>query len=95
VWRIIPVLVAAGLVMPAYGLVFRLTRGHMIKYTAKNPLERFPDVVLPVDVVFGDRERVMSIPPCKGQRALWWSGPHAGTSEAARRLRQKASGGTK
>jgi 4-hydroxy-4-methyl-2-oxoglutarate aldolase len=36
-------LILAGLMAPAHGQVFRLTREQMIKYTAKNPFDRFPD----------------------------------------------------
>jgi len=36
-------LIAAALIMPAYGQVFRLTREQMVKYTAKNPFDRFED----------------------------------------------------
>ena len=35
-------LISASLMAPAYGQVFRLTREQMIKYTAKNPFDRFP-----------------------------------------------------
>ena len=39
------VVVLAGLLVPAlsWGQVFTMTREQMIKYTAKNPYERFPD----------------------------------------------------
>ena len=36
-------LIAAGLMAPLYGQVFRLTRDQMIRYTAKNPYDRFED----------------------------------------------------
>lgn len=39
----ISLLIAAGLMAPANGQVFRLTREQMIKYTAANPFDRFPD----------------------------------------------------
>src|SRR5581483_866575 len=42
--RIIPFLcIAAALALPSYGQLFRLTREQMIRYTAKNPFERFVD----------------------------------------------------
>ena len=39
----ISLLIAAGMMAPAYSQVFRLTRDQMIKYTAKNPFDRFED----------------------------------------------------
>lgn len=36
-------LIAAGLMAPLDGQVFRLTRDQMIRYTAKNPYDRFED----------------------------------------------------
>ena len=36
-------LIAAGLMAPLYGQVFHLTRDQMIRYTAKNPYDRFED----------------------------------------------------
>ena len=35
--------VGAALSLPAYGQVFGFTREQMIKYTAQNPFDRFPD----------------------------------------------------
>src|SRR5260370_30419336 len=36
-------LIAAGLMAPAQAQVFKLTREQMVKYTARNPFDRFPD----------------------------------------------------
>src|ERR1700704_3457384 len=40
---VIPLLIGAGLMAPASGQVFKLTREQMIKYTTRNPFDRFPD----------------------------------------------------
>jgi 4-hydroxy-4-methyl-2-oxoglutarate aldolase len=40
---LISILIGAGLMSPAPAQVFKLTREQMVKYTAKNPFDRFPD----------------------------------------------------
>ena len=40
---LIAILIGAGLMSPAPAQVFKLTREQMVKYTAKNPFDRFPD----------------------------------------------------
>jgi len=40
---VISLLIGAGLMAPAYGQVVRLTHEQMVKYTSKNPFDRFPD----------------------------------------------------
>src|SRR2546428_13880526 len=54
-------LISAGLMAPAYGQVFRLTREQMIKYTAKNPFDRFPDGRPKVDDKLLERVKGLSI----------------------------------
>src|SRR2546428_475371 len=54
-------LISAGLMAPAYGQVFRLTRDQMIKYTAKNPFERFPDGRPKVDDKMLERVKGLSL----------------------------------
>src|SRR5438128_7981885 len=57
----ISLLISAGLMAPAYGQVFRLTREKMIKYTAKNPFERFPDGRPRVDDKLLERVKGLSL----------------------------------
>ncbi len=40
---LISMLIGAGLISPAPAQVFKLTHEQMVKYTAKNPFDRFPD----------------------------------------------------
>ncbi len=40
---LISMLIVAGLISPAPAQVFKLTHEQMVKYTAKNPFDRFPD----------------------------------------------------
>jgi len=54
-------LIAAEIVMPASGQVFRLTREQMIKYTAKNPFERFADGRPKVDDKLLERVKGLSL----------------------------------
>ena len=54
-------LIAAEIVMPASGQVFRLTREEMIKYTAKNPFERFADGRPKVDDKLLERVKGLSL----------------------------------
>jgi len=57
----ISLLIAAAVTIPAYGQVFRLTREQMIKYTAKNPFERFPDGRPKVDDKMLERVKGLSL----------------------------------
>ena len=54
-------LIAAAVTIPAHGQVFRLTREQMIKYTAKNPFERFPDGRPKVDDKMLERVKGLSL----------------------------------
>jgi len=54
-------LISASLMAPAYGQVFRLTREQMIKYTAKNPFDRFPDGRPKVDDKLLERVKGLSL----------------------------------
>src|SRR5215813_3560768 len=57
----ITLLIAAAATIPAHGQVFRLTREQMIKYTAKNPFERFPDGRPKVDDRLLERVKGLSL----------------------------------
>jgi regulator of RNase E activity RraA len=50
-----------GAALPSSGQVFRLTREQLIKYTAKNPFERFPDGRPKVPDALLDRVKTMSV----------------------------------
>ena len=54
-------LIAAEIVMPASGQVFRLTREQLIKYTTKNPFERFADGRPKVDDKLLERVKGLSL----------------------------------
>jgi len=54
-------LAAAALLAPAQAQVFQLTREQMIRYTAKNPFERFPDGRPRVDDKTLERVKGMSL----------------------------------
>ena len=57
----ISLLIAASVALPAHSQVFRLTREQMIKYTAKNPFERFPDGRPKVDDKMLERVKGLSL----------------------------------
>ena len=59
--RAITTLLIAGLLMPAYSQVFRLTRAQMIHYTEKNPYGRFPDGRPKVDDKMLERVKGLSL----------------------------------
>jgi 4-hydroxy-4-methyl-2-oxoglutarate aldolase len=54
-------LITAGLLAPAQGQVFRLTREQMIKYTAKSSYDRFPDGRPRVDDKMLERVKGLSL----------------------------------
>src|SRR5258708_8218934 len=55
------VLLGAGMLAPVRGQVFHLTREQMIKYTAKNPFDRFPDGRPKVDDKILERVKGLSL----------------------------------
>jgi 4-hydroxy-4-methyl-2-oxoglutarate aldolase len=54
-------LIAAELTSPARAQIFRLSREQMIKYTAQNPFERFPDGRPKVDDAMLERVKHLSL----------------------------------
>src|SRR5215831_1573409 len=57
----IGILMAAGTLIPGQAQVFRLSHEQMIKYTAKNPFERFPDGRPRVDDALLERVKGLSL----------------------------------
>src|SRR5437763_10103038 len=57
----IPLIIAAEFLVAAQGQVFRLSRDQMIKYTARNPFERFPDGRPKVDDKILERVKGLSL----------------------------------
>lgn len=58
---LIPVVLAAGLAAPLHSQVFHFTREQMIKYTPKNPFDRFPDGRPRVDDKLLERVKGLSL----------------------------------
>ena len=59
-------LMTAGLFTPAHGQVFRLSREQLVKYTAKNPFERFPDGRPKVEDKMLERVKGLSLEEASG-----------------------------
>ena len=59
--RLVILLALVGAALQSSGQVFRLTREQLIKYTAKNPFERFPDGRPKVPDALLDRVKTMSV----------------------------------
>src|SRR6266576_2820913 len=57
----ITLLISTVLLAPAHGQIFHLTREQMIKYTASNPFDRFPDGRPKVDDKLLERVKGLSL----------------------------------
>jgi len=57
----ISLIIAVGFAVAAHAQVFRLTREQMVKYTAKNPFDRFPDGRPKVDDALLERVKGLSL----------------------------------
>src|SRR5664279_795725 len=58
---LIGLLIATGVMIPGQAQIFRLTREQMIKYTVKNPFDRFPDGRPKVDDKMLERVKGLSL----------------------------------
>lgn len=57
----IPLMIAAEFLVPAHAQILRLSREQMIKYTAQNPFDRFPDGRPKVDDALLERVKGLSL----------------------------------